>query len=106
MAVLPERIELPFGSDGQWQLHHAAPFAAVRWTNIYDPARFVLCGDVISGEVAPVFGPGVLDVDLRRKRGQSWRFSHTRYWTVSARGRQEHIKELRDALDLPYRNEA
>ena len=27
-----------------WRLHHAAPFAAVRWTNIYDPALLVFSG--------------------------------------------------------------
>jgi len=26
-----------FVADRKWAMHHAAPFAAVRWTNIHDP---------------------------------------------------------------------
>jgi hypothetical protein len=79
------------------------PFAAVRWTNIHDPARLVILGDQISGPLAPAFGLGVLDVDLRALRGQSWRFTHTRYWKLSpdfATSLPRHIAELRTALDL------
>jgi hypothetical protein len=31
------------------ELHRAAPFAVVRWTNIYDPAKLVFFGDIIGG---------------------------------------------------------
>lgn len=41
-------------------LHHAAVFAATRWTNLY------FTHDLIGGPVAPHFGPGVHDVPLRR----------------------------------------
>src|ERR1700677_2067591 len=30
------------GSQTRWMLHHAAPFAAARWTNVFDPARFMV----------------------------------------------------------------
>ena len=84
-----------------WQLHHAAPFAVVKWTNIHDPSRFVLCGDLISGPLAPVFGPGVEDIDLAKLRGRSWRFTHTRYWTADKGKRgMAPLKALRVALDL------
>jgi hypothetical protein len=97
----PRLFCFPFGTDG-WQLHHAAPYAAVRWTNIYDPARLIFFGDIISGAVAPAFGPGVVDVDLRSLRGQSWRFTHTHYWSGAIEGVQppHHIVKLREALDL------
>jgi hypothetical protein len=76
----------------------------VRWTNIYDPAFLVAFGDLISGPVAPVFGDGIIDVNLRKlRRCQSWRFTHTRYWTVPrsiAKRVPERIKQLRAALDL------
>jgi hypothetical protein len=76
----------------------------VRWTNVYDPAFLVAFGDLISGPVAPVFGDGIIDVDLRKlRRCQSWRFTHTRYWTVPssiAKRVPERIKQLRAALDL------
>jgi hypothetical protein len=97
----PRLFCFPFGTDG-WQLHHAAPYAAVRWTNIYDPARLIFFGDIISGAAAPAFGPGVIDVDLRSLRGQSWRFTHTHYWSGAVEGVQppRHIVELREALHL------
>jgi hypothetical protein len=103
----PRLFAFPFGSSGEWQLHHAAPFAAVRWTNIHDPSLLVFCGDVISGPVAPVFGPSVIDVDLRKLRGQSWRFSHTRYWAMGRKAHASvptHIAQLRKALDLAVQN--
>jgi hypothetical protein len=96
----PQLLCFPFGSAHQWQLHHAAPFAAVRWTNIHDPALLVMMGDVISGALAPIYGPGVIDVDLRALRGQSLRFTHTRYWAMTATKPPRHVIALRDALDL------
>jgi hypothetical protein len=91
------------GSEGLWQLDHGAPFAVVRWTNIHDPARFIFCGDIISGPVAPAFGPGVRDVDLRREsRRQSRRFSHTKYWSDEPGSAKTPVRilELRRAMDL------
>jgi hypothetical protein len=39
---------------------------------------------------------------LRELRGQSLRFTHTRYWAEAKRGKQPppHLVELRTALDL------
>ena len=100
---------------GALRPHHAAPFAAVRWTNIYDPAVVVFCGDIISGALASAFGRGMLDVNLRAERGQSWIFTHTRYWWTPKRKESEsetaphsvepgsvpvHLRALRTALDL------
>jgi hypothetical protein len=36
---------------------HNAPFAAVRWTNLYFPVRFGFFGDVVGGPLVDVFGP-------------------------------------------------
>ncbi len=91
----------PFGDPPEWQLHFACPYAVVSWTNIHDPAWLVFCGDVISGPLLSPFGAGVRDIDLRQLRGQSWRFSHTLYWSLS--GSEEaapQVKALREALDL------
>jgi hypothetical protein len=87
------------GSADAWMLHHAAPFAAVRWTNVYDPAVLVVFGDVIGGPVAPGFGPGVVDIDLKQRRGgrQSWTFTHTQYW---ATGEESRLKACREAVNL------
>jgi hypothetical protein len=103
LAGTPYRLlAFPF-SAGKWQLHHACPFAVTRWTNIYDPARLVAFGDLISGPAAPVFGAGIVDVNLRELRGQSWRFTHTRYWAMPGDSKKpvpKHILQLRKALDL------
>jgi hypothetical protein len=81
-----------------WQLHHAAPFAVVRWTNIFDPASFIFCGDIISGPLAPVFGPGIIDIDIAKGRSRC-SFTHTKYWT-GADPTPLRITELRKALNL------
>jgi hypothetical protein len=85
----------------KWSLHHAAPFAAVRWTNIYDTHHPILRGDIISGPVAPIFGVGIRDIDLKDLRGPSPVFSHTLYWRLpEAGGPMPHIEALRKAIDL------
>jgi hypothetical protein len=104
--VPPEVLGPPGGlfsyflADNTWSMHHAAPFAAVRWTNIHDPHQLIFQGDIISGPVGPVFGAGVRDIDLKALRGQSRRFSHTLYWTLTGRDSAPHLKALRDAIDL------
>ncbi len=88
-----------------WELHHAAPFAVVRWTNIYEPATLVFFGDIIGGPLAPVLGPAVVDVNLKELRGrQSWSFTHTKYWTLNRD--QIHIRALRAAVNLLDREDA
>ena len=89
------------GPPQTWSLHHAAPFAAVRWTNIYDPHRRIYQGDVISGPVVPSFGGGIIDISLKALRGQSSRFSHTLYWVPTANDPEGlHIQAMRNAIDL------
>jgi hypothetical protein len=87
-----------------WRLHHAAPFAAVRWTNIFDPHRPFLKGDIISGPLAGVFGRGIRDIDLQVVRGgtASSQFSHTLYWTATKNDdpKDLHLDALRAAIDL------
>jgi hypothetical protein len=86
-----------------WMLHHAAPFAPVRWTNVYDPATLVFFGDVIGGPLRAVFGPGIVDVDLKVRRGdrQSWTFTHTKYWALDAESRIKACREAINLLDSP-----
>ena len=90
-------------SPDAWRLHHAAPFAVVRWTNVFDPAFLVLCGDVISGPIAPVFGPAIVDIDLKKRRGgrQSWSFTHTKYWSLDEAPRIDACREAVNLLDAP-----
>jgi hypothetical protein len=97
----PELLSFRF-PPANWQTHHAAPFAAVRWTNIYDPARFIFFGDIISGPLAPKFGKAIVDINLADKRGQAWTFTHTDYWSLDGRkgASAANIAELRRALNL------
>ncbi len=83
-----------------WELHHGAPFAVVRWTNIYDSAILVFFGDIIGGPLAGVFGPAIVDVNLKKLRGgrQSRCFTHTKYWTLNRE--KKHIEALRAAVNL------
>ena len=92
--------------------HFAAAFSAVRWTNLYDMHWFPLFGDIVSGPLQPVFGPGIEEYDVKIKRS-GWppilnRFvTHTLYWTwhKSYAGKPEdelplHIRQLRKAMHL------
>lgn len=92
-----------------WYLHHAAPFACTRWTNLY------FQGDIIGGPLAPVFGSGIRDTPLRFSR-KNWLSklptSHTRYWLdhpgSSGLGTKKEsiaIQEIYKALDLGLLNE-
>jgi hypothetical protein len=65
-----------------WSIHDAAPFAAVRWTNIYDPHHNIFQGDIISGPLVPIFGKGIRDINLRGLRGPAHEFTHTLYWSL------------------------
>jgi hypothetical protein len=86
-----------------WMLHHAASFAAVRWTNVYDPARLVFFGDVIGGPLAPFFGSAITDIDLKQRRGgrQSRTFTHTKYWALDEVSRIRACREAVNLLDHP-----
>jgi len=81
-----------------WELHHAAPFAVVRWINVYDTASLVFRGDIIGGPLASEFGPAIIDIDLKSLRGQSHSFTHTKYWAID--GEPIHIDVLRRAVNL------
>jgi hypothetical protein len=63
-------------------LYHAAPFAPVRWTNLWFPARFGVFGDWFGGQLRPLFGPGVRDVPVT---ATGWRWvpalAHTKYFS-------------------------
>lgn len=90
-----------------WSMHHAAAFAAVRWTNIYDPSYGIIFGDMIGGSVTnPAganFGRGITDVPVTIRR--AWPrpfdrfFTHTLYWTGTTEPSPQ-LEPLRKALDL------
>lgn len=93
------------------QMHHAAAFAPVRWSNLHDitePLMF-LRGDMISGPVAGDYGPGALDVNVQPTRQGFWAhllprlFTHTLYWTYSRDTNAlapDYIEALRLAVNV------
>ena len=97
-------------------LHHAAPFAVTRWTNLYFPAAFGLFGDFVGGPLRGVFGLGIRDVEvtLSRWHGLYARtpLAHTSYWQREKDQEKERessgqpgrrvnaLAALRRALDL------
>lgn len=101
------RTSMLYGKGNRFA-HFAAPFAAVRWTNIYDEHWFPLCGDIVSGPVASRerFGPGIREhkVAIRRPGLLSRFVTHTLYWTwrddYDSKCPPDHIRYLREALDL------
>lgn len=79
--------------------HHAAVFAATRWSNLYFPCRFIVRGDVVGGPLAPWFGRGIADIPVSTKLGGGF-FSHTLYWKRPSSGEASHVDALRSVLDL------
>ena len=67
-ASTPGRNVWSVGPRGERQsithriLYEGAPFAVVRWTNLYFPAGLGFFGDWFGGPLAPVFGTGIKDV--------------------------------------------
>ena len=68
-AAAPDREAYGYTHLGRWVLYHAAPFAVVRWTNLYFPAEHGFWGDWFGGPLRGLFGPGVLDVPVLGNTG-------------------------------------
>jgi hypothetical protein len=85
-------------------LHHGAPFAPTRWTNLYFPTTALLFGDPVGGPAAPVFGAGIVDVPvwhpswMRRRTPKA----HSSYWHRSgdAPDRPDALGALQDAIAI------
>lgn len=84
----PDPINTPsmlFTREGARYPHFAAQFAAVKWTNICDEHPLPMFGDLVSGRLRPVFGPGIVEFDVAIRNPQAIGplqriFTHTRYW--------------------------
>lgn len=93
----PKRL-FSYPAEGEERVpHHAAVFGPTRWTNLYFPCQFIVWGDMIGGKLERVFGKGVKDRPVKTWKRLGF-LSHTLYWKLG--GKNRHIKELRDALDL------
>ncbi len=94
----PPRRLFSYPTDSERRIpHHAAVFGPTRWTNLYFPCRFIVWGDMIGGELNRIFGKGVSDRPVRTGKRLGF-LSHTLYW--SSDGKNQHVEELRRALDL------
>lgn len=96
-------------------LHHAAPFAVTRWTNLFFPARCGLFGDIVGGPLQSAFGAGIRDVPVSTNALANlagWTpLSHTRYWRgadleptsgTRSEARRPALAAVRQALRLSY----
>jgi hypothetical protein len=84
-------------------LHHAACFAVTRWSNLYFPSSRLFTGDCIGGPLAPVFGPGIRDVQVSTHARYGF-LSHKFYWNMDDRDKKcpekDPVSQLRKALGL------
>lgn len=105
---------LKFGRTRRRVLYAGAPFAVVRWTNLWFPARWGIFGDWFGGPLAPLFGNGIRDVPVKGNRTDSagrpkrlYRsrfvpaYAHSLYFDFPNDTTEESITTaLRDALAL------
>lgn len=92
---------------GRRVLYHGALFAVVRWTNMWFPAHLWFFGDWFGGPLAPLYGPGIMDIRLKNKRfwPRFWtRFpavAHARYFRYPKdQSNESATTRLRDAMGL------
>ncbi|MGZ4900227.1 MAG: hypothetical protein ACXV8X_11275 [Candidatus Angelobacter sp.] len=95
-------------------LHHAAPFAVTRWTNMYFPARLAVFGDLVGGPLHQVFGPGIRDVPVSTGGlaglAKFTPLSHTHYWHAPdadhkpdrVSGAPPSLSELKETMGLSF----
>ena len=96
------RRRIAYQSGNREIVYHAAPFAAVRWTNLWFPPKWGVFGDWFGGPLAPLFGPGVRDLKVT---GGTLRWApaiaHTKYFSYPGDARADSsTTRLRAALDL------
>ncbi|WP_406270820.1 hypothetical protein OHT93_19565 [Streptomyces sp. NBC_00191] len=74
--------------DGRQVLHDEAPFAAVRWTNLWFPAVKNQRGffrDYFGGALQPLFGNGIRDIPVEGNLNRGWKrwlpgYAHALYF--------------------------
>ena len=99
----PGRRRLSYNNGGRRVLYHGAPFAVVRWTNLWFPPRLRFFGDWFGGPLAGRFGKGIRDIKLAGNL--PWRLlpgaAHALYVSFPTDLRPESVTtQLRAAMDL------
>lgn len=114
----PQGVNYVWSNQGRQVLSHAAPFAVVRWTNMFFEAEKGWSGDWFGGRLRPLFGKGILDIPIqgnlphRRKPG----IAHAKYFDFPddpasdgvAKLLQQHLQlnlDLSDLLKTPKHDE-
>ena len=85
-------------ADGNQWPHHAAMFAVMRWTAIYDPVFGIFFGDFIGGKMRRNFGPAIAEAHTRLSKPGVFKrlVTHTHYWNPKA------DCELLNEAELPH----
>lgn len=97
-----KQLRLAYKSGARQIVYHAAPFAAVRWTNLWFPPKLGVFGDWFGGPLAPLFGRCINDIPVT---ASGWRWApalaHTKYFSYpNDLGTTSPTTQLRNALDL------
>jgi hypothetical protein len=92
-------------ATGRRVLYHGAPFAVVRWTNMWFPAHLSFFGDWFGGRLSPLYGPGIRDIELAgNRRRWTWfpAVAHAKYFSFPNDLSSGSVTRfLQDAMDLP-----
>lgn len=111
-----QKVEAPeagvgrYGWDNQGRtvLHHAAPFAVTRWTNLFFPVRAGFFGDWFGGRLAPLFGRGVWDREVLGNKNERLvpALAHSKYFSSPDDEDPAGIaRVIREVLDLSLEDE-
>jgi hypothetical protein len=97
------RLRLTYNNGGRRVLYHGAPFAVVRWTNMWFPPRLWFFGDWFGGPLRPLFGEGIRDIELVGNRLWSVipAFAHALYFSFPKDTSAASVTSvLRTSMDL------
>ena len=95
------RRRLSFDNGGRQVLYHGAPFAVVRWTNMWFPPRLWFFGDWFGGPLAPLFGNGIRDIPVTGPWSWGPGVAHALYVSFPKDTRPDSFTtQLRTAMDL------
>lgn len=98
-----QKLWFSYKSGGKRVLYHGAPFAVVRWTNMWFPPEAGFFGDWFGGPLRPLFGNGIRDIPLRGNGRKRWlpAYAHALYFKFAEDTTSESVTtHLRRGLDL------
>jgi hypothetical protein len=97
------RLWYSWNNGGVRDLYHGAPFAVVRWTNLWFPSRLGVFGDWFGGPLAPLFGAGIKDLAVTGNRPKRLipGYAHALYFRLDGSQDADTVRYgLREAIDL------